>query len=257
MQNTMKAAALLIGVNYVKDKTCRLNGCWNDAMMMYSLLTSTYAFPLEDIKLVLDNDTSADKCSKANIIISLLELSKQSWAESLDKVVISYSGHGTYIPDRNGDEADGRDECLCPSDFRTAGLIKDDDILCILRTFNPKTRIFLLVDCCHSGTILDLPFTVGTSSATPNVTNRDIEQSIVVVSGCIDSQTAAETYDSKMQKFGGVLTSSLVHILSSDSKTGIFDLHRELSETIKEAGYSQIPVVSFSKQPNNNIRIFT
>jgi hypothetical protein len=183
-------------------------------------------------------------------------LSTRSWADSLDRVVISYSGHGTYIPDRNGDEADGKDECLCPSDFRISGLIKDDDLLYILRTFNPKTRIFIVVDCCHSGTILDLPFTVGTSI--PNiVTNSDIEQTIVVVSGCIDSQTAAETYDLKMQKFGGVLTSSLVHILSNNNKTGIFDLHRELSETIKEAGYSQIPVVSFSKQPNNNIRIFT
>jgi hypothetical protein len=138
----MKAAALLIGVNYVKDNTCRLNGCWNDAMMMYSLLTSTYAFPLDTVKLLLDNDSTSDKCSKKNIIISLLELSTRSWADSLDRVVISYSGHGTYIPDRNGDEADGKDECLCPSDFRISGLIKDDDLLYILRTFNPKTRIF-------------------------------------------------------------------------------------------------------------------
>jgi len=253
----MKTAALLIGVNYVKDTSCRLNGCWNDAMMLYSLLTSTYAFPLDTIQLVLDNDTNNDNCSKANIIISLLELAKKSWSENLVTVVISYSGHGTYIPDRNGDEMDGRDECLCPSDFRTSGLIKDDDLLCILRTFNPKTRIFIVADCCHSGTILDLPFVVGKTAYTDVRANRDIEQFIVVVSGCIDSQTSAETYDAKMQKYGGVLTSSLVHILSTNNKIGILDMHRELSETIKSAGYSQIPVVSFSKEPSNNIRIFS
>lgn len=254
----MKAAALLMGINYVNDNTCRLNGCWNDAMMMYSLLTSTYAFPLDAVKLLLDNDGSKKElCTKSNIMISLLELSKQSWAQNLETIVISYSGHGTYIPDRNGDESDGRDECLCPSDFRTCGLIKDDDLLYILRTFNPKSRIYLVIDCCHSGTILDLPFCRGKQgSYTDACAPKDIEHNIVVISGCTDAQTAAESFDAKMQKFGGVLTSSLVHILSTDSKITLFDLHNALSETIKSAGYSQIPIISFSKQPNSNMRVF-
>jgi metacaspase-1 len=29
-----------------------------------------------------------------------------------------YSGHGTQIPDDDGDEADGMDEALCPVDYQ-------------------------------------------------------------------------------------------------------------------------------------------
>lgn len=39
------------------------------------------------------------------------------------------SGHGGSTPDTSGDEADNMDETLVPVDYRSAGQIKDDDIL--------------------------------------------------------------------------------------------------------------------------------
>ena len=44
-----------------------------------------------------------------------------------------YSGHGSYIKDENGDEVDGKDECLCPIDYAYSGMIIDDEIKGILQ----------------------------------------------------------------------------------------------------------------------------
>jgi hypothetical protein len=45
-------------------------------------------------------------------------------------LIVWYSGHGTYVKDRSGDEADGYDEALCLYD----GNLVDDDLNYILRT---------------------------------------------------------------------------------------------------------------------------
>jgi hypothetical protein len=39
-----------------------------------------------------------------------------------DTVIIFFSGHGLQIPDDNGDEADGKDEVICPYDQMTADI---------------------------------------------------------------------------------------------------------------------------------------
>lgn len=72
----------------------------------------------------------------------------------VDKVVVYYIGHGTNTRDTSGDEADGYDECL----FFTDGVIIDDD-LCLAITDNKAngSKLILLTDCCHSGTIYDVP----------------------------------------------------------------------------------------------------
>ena len=53
-----------------------------------------------------------------------------------------------------------RDETLVPVDFQTRGQIRDDDILKTL-VLPMKEGVFVtcLMDCCHSGTVLDLPYT--------------------------------------------------------------------------------------------------
>ena len=38
------------------------------------------------------------------------------------------AGHGGYVEDTNGDEADGMDETLVPVDYQKAGQITDDEI---------------------------------------------------------------------------------------------------------------------------------
>ena len=39
-----------------------------------------------------------------------------------------YSGHGVSVQDHSGDESDGQDEALVPTDFATKGVIIDDEL---------------------------------------------------------------------------------------------------------------------------------
>lgn len=65
-------------------------------------------------------------------------------------VIIHVSSHGTQVRDRDGDEADHKDEALCGSDMR---LIADDELFA--RCSDAVTRtggnLILVLDTCHSG----------------------------------------------------------------------------------------------------------
>lgn len=78
-----------------------------------------------------------------------------------DRVVFYYSGHGSQVPDLNGDEDDGVDEVLVTHDMQRArrngratltGVVVDDQIDDMLAR-NPSRNVLLIVDACHSGTV--------------------------------------------------------------------------------------------------------
>uniref|UniRef100_A0A803M4K6 Peptidase C14 caspase domain-containing protein n=1 Tax=Chenopodium quinoa TaxID=63459 RepID=A0A803M4K6_CHEQI len=76
-----------------------------------------------------------------------------------DSLVFHYSGHGSRQRNYNGDEVDGYDETLCPLDFETQGMIVDDEInAAIVRPLPRGVKLHAIIDACHSGTVLDLPF---------------------------------------------------------------------------------------------------
>lgn len=76
-----------------------------------------------------------------------------------DSLVFHYSGHGSQQRNYNGDEVDGFDETLCPLDFETRGMIVDDEINeTIVRPLPRGAKLHAIIDACHSGTMLDLPF---------------------------------------------------------------------------------------------------
>ena len=54
---------------------------------------------------------------------------------------------------------DGYDETLVPLDYASAGQIRDDDLFQKLVCAMPKgVTMTCIFDCCHSGTVLDLPY---------------------------------------------------------------------------------------------------
>jgi len=73
---------------------------------------------------------------------------------------LHYSGHGTKIKDDDrSEEDDGYDEALVPVDYDSNGLILDDDLYDIVVKGLPEgVHVVCLMDCCHSGTVLDLPY---------------------------------------------------------------------------------------------------
>ena len=71
-----------------------------------------------------------------------------------DSIVFYYSGHGTHVTNIDSDfELDGLDEAICPHDYASAGVIRDDDFKNILSSLKAGVNLEVIFDYCHSGTI--------------------------------------------------------------------------------------------------------
>lgn len=150
-----KKIALLIGINYV-GQSGELSGCHNDVLNMVEYLKDVHGFEDESITLLMDDGENTAP-TKKNIANAYRKLTRD--AEAGDCVYLHYSGHGVRVTDRDGDEEDGKDECLVPVDFQTKGIISDDALVKILvKPLKAGVFVTSLMDCCHSGTILDLPY---------------------------------------------------------------------------------------------------
>jgi len=146
--------AALVGINYVGTRN-QLSGCHNDVETMKRYLMSQ-GFDEGEMRLLLD-DNEHEEPSHANILDAMKWLVKG--AKKGDSLFFHYSGHGTSMKDDDGDEEDGKDEAIVPADYAKAGLCRDDEILKALVLSLPQgVRLTCIFDCCHSGTIMDLPF---------------------------------------------------------------------------------------------------
>ena len=156
--------ALVMGLNYAGSPSVNeLFGCVNDAHEVALFLRTRYSPAKMAVEVVTDADPKTKKDTTfTGMLNKLYAIATASWRDRLEFVYIHYSGHGTFVKDdgeeKDGDELDGRDECLVPSDAHSAGVIRDDIVAGVFRCFNPKTRVVVVFDCCHSGTMGDLPF---------------------------------------------------------------------------------------------------
>jgi len=195
----------------------------------------------------------------------LISLANQGYS----KLLFYYSGHGSSMVDKSGDEKDGQDECLVPSDFRTGGFVIDDELNACLKNLksNLTCQIILITDACHSGTIFDLPFTYSSqnTSGTVNSKNNSTLASvspttnIIQISGCMDNQTSASAYAMDRAKiWQGALSFSLQRYLSEMSykPSNLFDLIVKVRQRLKSLNFSQIPQVSQNNNGSlNNVTI--
>ncbi len=86
---------------------------------------------------------------------------------------LHYSGHGGQVRDPDGDRASGLDSTIVPVDYEKNGQI-DSDLLhrhLVSKLANSST-LFVVFDCCHSGSAIELPF-VYRSDADGNVSLID------------------------------------------------------------------------------------
>ena len=111
------------------------------------------------------------QCSTAKAIIKkLIEMRGK-------QIVFFYSGHGTQIPDKDGDEADGKDEAFC---FRGSCLV-DDDFCHLINEYLDCERLICITDACHSGSIYDA-----------HRIRRNIQDRITCISSCDDHETSKQ-----------------------------------------------------------------
>ena len=141
--------ALLIGVGRHQVPAFDLPGIDLDLDMMEDVAASL-GFSRGQVRVLRDREVT-----KASIRQAFDEFLMQ--AGPSDRVLVYFSGHGTHLRDRDGDEQDKRDEALvmsnAPQSRRgTAGLLLDDELNALMRSLR-TSRQLLFVDACHSGTV--------------------------------------------------------------------------------------------------------
>ncbi len=228
--------ALLIGINYT-NSSVQLSGCINDCIQWWSILQDVYGFDEKDIVFLRD-DKSDFRPTRQRILTELTNLVNSRSTYSF----ICYSGHGTSMPDMNRDEADSVDECIVPSDYQTAGLIKDDDLNAILKN-NVSTTIAIF-DSCRSGTVLDLGNNgINTTTTPPNTVVPSGK--ILCFSGCKDDQNSAEVYNLNNKLPQGALTISLIYSLRKlKYYPKLNDLLSSITTDLQSGGLTQVPQIS-------------
>ena len=196
-------------------------GCWGceaDAATMASLL-HRQRFDVSACR--------TERATRGMICAALSGIVQAARAE--DFVVFTYSGHGSWRPDQDGDEHDGRDETLCAYD----GQLVDDELSEIWAQADRGLRVLMIADSCHSGTV---------ARALPLLGLRGLDEcgaQVIHLSACRDEQTAAGYRD------GGAFTKTLAAVWSA----GFRGTHRGLLEETARAipfGLTQEPQYSES-----------
>jgi metacaspase-1 len=237
----MRSRALLFGLNYAHVPDAKLSGCINDVRAMATHLKGI-GFAAVD---VVSDDIDLSGTSAQGIVQRLYDLAVKSFSEDLELVYIHYSGHGTYVLDKNSDEADGRDECLVPSDFKTAGVVPDDMLCSLFAAFKPSTRVVCVFDSCHSGTIGDMLYSweAPRKVVVENIM-CDVKARVVTLSGCMDYQTSADAFGLLGDgKAIGALTACLLLALRENPGVAkdAFALLASVRAKLQERGFQQGP----------------
>lgn len=239
----MTKRALLIGINY-RGSSSELNGCINDVKNMKQyLLQNGYK---EDDITILTEDTKL-KPTRKHIIRALIKL----FSCKADQLFLHYSGHGSNVRDVSGDESDGRDETIVPLDYQRSGMITDDQLRGLLDFMSPKSRLTVVLDCCHSGTGLDLCYKAELKKRTVRRPMRrcgwemhkqkgyhETPGQVVMISGCTDVQYSADAWEKGM--FQGAMTYSLLNCLKRKPKTWR-ELFNSTQTFLTQHGYEQRP----------------
>lgn len=255
-----KRVAMLFGINYISTPGARLNGCINDVGNVAALL-GTPRFGFSEVT-VFDDEKTPDQTNMLGLVRNLQNLALRSWTENLSIVWIHFSGHGTSVVDRNKDERDGRDEAWCPSDFMNMGVLKDDQVSLLLSRFNPATKVVIVSDCCHSGTIGDLAhFWVSRTVKVDEKTLYPCKAPIVLISGCDDNDTSADAYipdSTGVVKPQGALTCCMLKALNEAPDRAVSDVFYLVERTraiLAQGNFRQVPQLTSSYDLRRNTKL--
>ncbi len=143
----MTNKALLCGINNYQSQT-DLRGCINDIEDMNQLLINKFDFVTSDIRKLKNGEVT--KTNIQNEWQWLLEN-----AESGDRLVFHFSGHGSYVPDDDDEESDGYDEITCLYDmdfYDSETFFRDDEWNEMIEQVPSGVQLIIIFDTCHSGT---------------------------------------------------------------------------------------------------------
>ena len=237
----VKKTALLIGINY-KGTNSELRGCENDILNTKKILISKYGFKENEIVMMAEN--FGEKPTRANILKQMRNLVNKS-NNGYSSLWFQYAGHGYYTADYNGDEKDKKDECIVTSDMR---IITDDEFRKLFTSkINKNTKMFCLMDCCHSGTIMDLKYKYRSNKTKWTTENKyAVGANIIAISGCRDNQTSADAWLNS--NWCGAMTTSFLNAMSATNyKPNIFTLLNKMRVFLRSRNFTQIPQLTSTK----------
>ncbi|CDP87106.1 MULTISPECIES: caspase family protein [Mycolicibacterium] len=265
----MAKKAVLIGVNRYRIPGNDLRGCVPDVKNMAKLLQQQYEFDADDISVITDFKATKEAIETA--VTGLIGGARRG-----DVLLLHYSGHGSNVPDDNGDESDDRDEILCPTDLDWNDPLRDDWLRTVFDGLAAGVSLTVITDSCHSGTVTraleppDAPVierylpspwdlaavesgrgltgtTRGVRRHKPaaDVVHVDIPE--VLISGCRADQTSADA--AIAGGFAGALTYNLVEAVT-ESRTPLSyrELHDQTCAKLKRGRYEQVPQLEGSEE---------
>jgi len=258
--------ALLVGISkYNRGRKERNHDWWDlnteyDIKLLKEVLIRKFQFNEKDI-LVL----SEPKDTTHQAIVDAFRRHLIAQAKAGDIIYFHFSGHGQQIPDDDGDEIDGYDETIIPSDYVSQSdgskNIRDDEIgklLDELKTKNPA-NVTVTLDSCYSGTATrgDLPVRGGPWMGAPvpkdKIKGEDTSasgimerggtpaQKYVFLSAASPRETAKETINEANQNMG-LFTYALVKAFeASGPSTTYRDLFERIGDIMSRQRGDQTP----------------
>lgn len=240
---TGRRKALLIGINYYQT-SAELKGCINDVRAMRSVLLDRGWKDTPDTMVVLTDDARdrRKQPTKQNIMSACQWLAEG--AKPGDVLFFHFSGHGAQQLDPNFAEEDGMDETIVPVDFTRVGQITDNQLFSMMVGPLPSgCRLTCVMDCCHSGTGLDLPFTLYGNRWRCEDNPHFALGDVLLFSGCEDDDYSAD-HRPLYGMPGGAMTTAFVAVMRQNRAHSYPSFMRELDVAMRRGGFTQRPQLS-------------
>jgi len=255
--------SLHIGINDYPGTRNDLQGCVNDAIEWQNLLKEKFGF--KPTKTLLNGE------AKVRTVVTemekLIEVSNPG-----DAIVITYSGHGSTVRDKNNDEEDGKDETWYLYD----GNLLDDKIRELIHKLKDGVKLTVISDSCHSGTV-----TRGMMSAISEnhrskprymppendevairmaslpthrrffLPEKDMKE--VLLTGCLSTEYS---YDAYFDKPMGAFSHTAINIIRDNDHMTYEDFYKEVRKRLPSSRYPQTPCLE-GKNENKKELMFT
>lgn len=259
--------ALLIGINYNGTES-QLRGCYNDVIDMANFIETEYG--VNEIMILTDDKPQYNLPTKKHIIQALNWL--VNGAKKGDCLFFHYSGHGSQIKTTDIHEDDYMDETICPLDYDENGMICDGELRYYLVDPLPAgSKMTCLLDCCHSGTGLDLKYNLEYDKTNNHVKINDLNlieslnkklnklneyylndngykdsnADVIMISGCMSTQTSSDA--NIKNRNCGAMTSAFLETLMNKKQMDYVQLMNSMLEVLVNGGFDQKPQFHFSK----------
>ena len=161
-----KGRAVVVGISEVDPDVYNssmregVEGAETDAASMADLLSN---LDYEVMPPILTREAK-----RGAVIGALTQLAKVTAPD--DIAVFYYSGHGSTTPDKDGDEPSKSDQQLVLYDQP----VVDDDLGKVWQSFPAGSRLIMIADCCHSGSINKVLFDGARTASTQNTLTETV-----------------------------------------------------------------------------------